>query len=55
MVNQLGKPTYFPTLLCVDLRRDLVNICLFNVGNRNTRKRCKTCSQLTTKTPQRRQ
>ena len=43
MVNQLGKPTCFPTLLRVDLRRDLVNIYLFNVGNRNTRK---SCSQL---------
>ena len=31
-----------------------VSIYLFNVNNRNTRKRCKTCSKLTIKTPERR-
>ena len=31
------------------------NIYLFKVNNRNTRKRCETCSKLTIKTPERRQ
>ena len=31
------------------------NIYLFKVNNRNTRKRCNTCSKLTTKTAERRQ
>ena len=31
------------------------NIYLFKVKHRNTRKRCKTCSKLTIKTPKRRQ
>ena len=31
------------------------NIYLFNVNNRNTRKRCEICSKLTIKTPERRQ
>ena len=30
------------------------NICLFKISNRNTRKRCKICSKLTIKTPERR-
>ena len=30
------------------------NICMFKVNNRNTRKRCKICSELTIKTPERR-
>ena len=30
----------------------LANIYLFNVNNRNTGKRCETCSKLTTKTPE---
>ena len=29
------------------------NIYLFKVNNRNTRKRCKTCSKFTIKTPER--
>ena len=29
------------------------NIYLFKVNNRNTRKRCETCSKLTTTTPER--
>ena len=33
----------------------LVNIHLFKVNNRNTRKRCEMCSKLTIKTPERRQ
>ena len=28
------------------------SICLFNVNNRNTRKRCKICSKLTIKSPE---
>ena len=32
----------------------LASIYLLKVTNRNTRKRCKTCSKLTIKTPQRR-
>ena len=36
-------------LLCVDLRGDPVNIYLFNVDNRNTRKKCEICSKLTIK------
>ena len=35
-------------------RSNLANIYLFNVNNRNTRKRCEICSKLTTKTPERR-
>ena len=31
------------------------NIYLFKVNNRNTRKRCEICSELTIKTPERRQ
>ena len=31
------------------------NIYLLKVNNRNTRKRCETCSKLTIKTPERRQ
>ena len=31
-----------------------VNIYLFKVTNRNTRKRCEICSKLTIKTPERR-
>ena len=34
---------------------DPANIYLFKVNNRNTRKRCETCSKLTIKTPERRQ
>ena len=30
----------------------LANIYLFNVKNRNTTKRCETCSKLTIKTPE---
>ena len=29
-----------------------VNIYLFKVNNRNTRKKCETCSKLTIKTPE---
>ena len=32
-----------------------VNISLFKVNNRNTRKRCKICLELTIKPPERRQ
>ena len=32
----------------------LVNMYLLKVNNRNTRKRCKICSKLTTKTPEKR-
>ena len=30
------------------------NIYLFKINNKNTRKRCETCSKLTIKTPERR-
>ena len=32
-----------------------VDICLLQVNNRNTRRRCEICSKLTIKTPERRQ
>ena len=35
--------------------RNPANIYLFNVNNRNTRKRCEICSKLTIQTPERRQ
>ena len=49
MINQLGIPTCFPTLLCVDLGSYPVNIYLFNADNGNTRKSCEICSKLTIK------
>ena len=34
-----------------DIPTNPANICLFQINNRNTRKRCEMCSKLTIKTP----
>ena len=36
-------------------RKNMANIYLFKLNNRNTRKRCEICSKLPIKTPKRRQ
>ena len=42
-------------LSCNELELFPVNIYLFKVNNRSTRKRCEICSKLAIKTPERRQ
>ena len=51
-----SNPVYKNQVSYLTLFRALpANMFLFKVNNRNTKKRCEICSELTIKTPQRRE